>query len=134
MKLLNEAGGDLFDKQPFSVVGNIKNVNHPSKNALGYFQVSSVSSNYIYITNTDISDLDLSRYHYPCEKYMASKDDFPFEVEWSFVYNWALGEGYSFYAKETSSGTLIGLLFARPFCTDCTLSGELEEPDFWVDL
>ena len=62
MKQLNETGGDIFDRQPYSVAGNVKNLDNPSKNALGYFQVSSVSSKRMYITADNINNVFFKYY------------------------------------------------------------------------
>ncbi len=124
MKLLNDSGGDIFDKQPFSVSGNVRNVNHPSKNALGYFQVSAVDSEQVYITENDIWKLGLWRYLYDCERLSV-----PVEEYYS-----TLANGYTFVSYETFNGALVGLFFVLPACADCTLSGQLEPPDFWEDL
>ena len=37
MKQVNESGGDIFAKQPFSVTSNIHNINNPKERVLGLF-------------------------------------------------------------------------------------------------
>ena len=137
MKLLNESSGAVFDKQPYSVVGNVKNLNHPSKNALGYFQVSSVSSKHIYITDSDIRDLNLYRYHYDCERFTATLDDLPAggsqDFPWTTVHGWGISMGFVLIGYEENILGLSGLIFARPYCTNCTMNGVLEKPDFWIE-
>ena len=44
MSQINESGGDIFDKQPFEISGNIHNINKPDEQVLGYFQVSGAKS------------------------------------------------------------------------------------------
>ncbi len=77
MKQINESGGDIFDKQPFPVLTNMHSVSDPKEKVLGYFQVSSVSRKRIYITKTDVRNLDIKLYRYPCELIFASPADFP---------------------------------------------------------
>jgi biotin operon repressor len=129
IKALNETGGDIFDRQPYSVVGNVKNLNNPSKNALGYFQVSSVSSKHIYITNNEIIDMGLLPYEYECDLFYASPSTF-FDLPTSFdyMYYWGVHHGYALFEY-----TGRGLGFVLPFCADCTVSGQLDPPDFWVE-
>jgi len=136
MKLLNDAGGSLFDKQPFTVVGNVRNVSNPNRNALGYFQVSAVSTKQIYITSYDVWLLGLSRYRYECEKFTTSPSDYlPIEVSWDYVFNMAKRGGYTFVSHEVDlGGNLTGLTFVMPYCADCTETGQLDPPDFWEDL
>lgn len=130
MKILSETGGDIFDRQPYSIVGNVKNLNNPSKNALGYFQVSSVSRKHIYITKEDIADLGLLPFEYECDLFYASPSNFfdlPTTVD--YMYYWGVNHGYTLY-----SYTGRGMAFVLPFCADCTVSGQLDAPDFWVEL
>ena len=39
IKQVNEAGDDIFGKQPYMVDGNIHNISNPDEKVLGYFQV-----------------------------------------------------------------------------------------------
>lgn len=136
MKLLNETGGNIFDRQPYSVVGNVRNLNNPSKHALGYFQVSAVSVRQMYITSYDIWLLGLSRYRYGCDKFTTSPADYlPIKVSWDYVFNMARRGGYTFVSHEADfNGNLTGLTFVMPHCADCTLNGQLDPPVFWEDL
>jgi len=135
LKLLNDEGGDIFDKQPFSVVGNVKNVSHPSQNALGYFQVSAVSKKQTYITRKQIQDLGLYKYQDGCERKTASPADYRSNISWDEVYRDMLIMGYTFIGYETDLfNNLSALAFVKSVCADCTKSGILTKPDFWVDL
>jgi hypothetical protein len=76
LDILNEASGDIFDSQPFSVTGNVKNLSDNSKNALGYFRVSAVSSKHLYITEDDIENLDLPKFSYECDLFIGNPKNF----------------------------------------------------------
>lgn len=140
MKKINESGSDIFASQPFTVTSNIHNKNDPSERVLGYFQVSSVTQKRINLTFNDIIKLDLPLYHYPCERIEASPKDHPWnkfvppptfdELNEIFV-----SLGYYFVEPKYFHGTLLldQLVFARPVCADCELSGSGVEPDFWKD-
>jgi len=135
LKLLNDEGGNIFDKQPFSVVGNVRNISDPSLNALGYFQVSAVSKIQTYIMLKQIQDLGLYRYQDGCERITISAADYDYPVSWDYVYKDMLISGYTFIGYETDSfNNLSALAFAKSVCADCTISGVLTKPDFWVDL
>ncbi len=55
----------MFAKQPYSVTGNVYNIEDDP--VLGFFQVASVAFKRLYVNNEDLEDLDLSEYSYPCE-------------------------------------------------------------------
>jgi len=59
MTEINEAGGDIFDKQPFQVFSNIRNTADEDDLVIGYFQVSAVKQKRIYVTFRDAEALDL---------------------------------------------------------------------------
>lgn len=139
MRQINEAGGDIFDKQPFQVAGNIHNVKNRNETVLGYFQVSGVKSSGIYITKADADRLNVPEYVYECKYDVKGVQDYPVGptsppptlTDINFWFAWA---GYVFVEPVILSGFAgTRLVFALPFCTDCTLTGSLKKPDFWVD-
>jgi hypothetical protein len=138
LKLLNETGGDIFDRQPYLVTGNVKNVNDPSKNAIGYFQVSAVSKKQIYITAEDIKNMRLPKYYYECDLFRATPENLHIDIlgdVWGLIYTMFVRNGYLMYWYNTDDrGNLSGLTFVLSHCADCTVSGQLDPPDFWEDL
>jgi hypothetical protein len=143
MKLLNETGGNIFDRQPYPLYGNVKNVNDPSRNAVGYFQVSSVSSKRIYITADDIDNLGLPKYYYECDPIFLTPEYYGYSLEdtrktpalWNMFYGAIVSSGYSLYWYDTNTdGSLAGFRFVLSHCADCTLNGQLDPPDFWEDM
>jgi len=140
MTEINEAGGDIFDKQPFQVFSNIRNRADADDQVIGYFQVSAVRQKRIYVTFRDAEALDLPLYFYECDRQEKGEIDYPSS---------GLGEGFTFdeiHAAFLHSGyafvgpifdkdnELFRLIFVRPYCADCTLRGNLAKPWFWVDL
>jgi len=139
MSQINEAGGDIFDKQPFEIKGNIHNVKSRNETVLGYFQVSGVKSSGIYITKADADRLSVPEYIYECNYDIKGPQDYPRDpgdppptlADINFWFMWA---GYAFVEPVIYGGfTDTRLVFALPFCTDCTLKGSLKKPAFWVD-
>lgn len=143
MKQVNTAGGDIFDRQPFQIISNVHNVSNPSEPVLGYFQVSAVSESSMYITRREIDALDLRQFDYGCDVlFVNPRDQFPGKPEkpvtWTQMYYILLDEGYIFtdYLADYSYGGpgLIFLVFAKDYCSDCTVTANPNKPDFWVDL
>lgn len=145
LKQVNESGGDIFSKQPFTVLSNIKNINNPKERVLGYFQVSAVKQKRKDITFNDISGLNLPYFSYPCIKIAKDPSDYPkgpgaTPTTWDDIYSmWCITSDYSFveaqYSSEMGSKNNISkMVFARPECANCELTGTSKKPDFWIDL
>jgi hypothetical protein len=141
MKQSNESGGDIFAKQPFSVISNIHNVNNTKERVLGYFQVSAVKQKRKDIIFNEIVRLDLPYYHYPCERIEKEPRDYMWgfgpPVTWDDVYSmFCITSDYYFIEPKYIEGTkqLKKLVFTRPKCANCELTGTRSKPDFWVDL
>jgi hypothetical protein len=138
---VNESGGDIFASQPFSVVSNIHNINNPGEQVLGYFQVSAVKQKRIFIPFSEIAGLNLPYYNYPCQRIEAKPSDYQMAlgplITWDFVYAlFCVTSDYYFVEPEYVNGTnqLAEMVFAKPECANCELSGTSTKPDFWIDL
>jgi hypothetical protein len=140
MTEINDAGGDIFDKQPFQVFSNIRNTADADDQVIGYFQVSAVRKKSVYVTFRDAEALDLPLYNYACDRQEKGEIDYPptglgdgftfDEIHAAF-----LNSGYSFVGPIYDKDNLLfRLIFVRPYCADCTLRGSLSKPWFWVDL
>jgi len=145
MKQINENSGDLFAKQPFAVISNIHNSNDPKERVLGYFQVSGVKQRRKNLSFSQILELKLPFYNYPCER--IEKDPHDLETEWGPKKTW--DDVYSMYCITStyyfveplyipgaahSKSTLYKMVFAKPECANCEVTGISRKPDFWVDL
>ncbi len=136
MKEINESGGDIFDRQPFTVTSNIHCVSDPGEKVLGYFQVCGADKKRICIRGSEIEALALPPYQYACEMIVKGPQDYPPSekpVTFDRIYQMYTMQGYNFVAPQYA-GYLDRLVFVDPYCSDCTSSGSLEKPDFWVDL
>jgi len=142
MKQVVESGGDIFDKQPFQINGNIHNINDNEERVLGYFQVSAVKEKLRYITKKEIDKLDLPMYRYDCKKVFFAKEDLPRDyatipdsATWDDVYRYGTYLGYTFqWPIYSPGGAVISLAFATKVCSDCSLTGNINMPYFWTDL
>jgi hypothetical protein len=141
--------GNIFGEQPFSITGNIKNINNPDEDVLGYFQVAGYTSERIYIDYSQIYDLRLpikNSFH-ACQvdsflikelNKIAIESGTPIFKNMYDIYNrFVLNEG-SFYRLaypiyNESGIVVIGLGLSTQQCTDCSLSGDTEKPDYWKD-
>jgi hypothetical protein len=137
MKQINETTGDIFEKQPFSVIGNIHNINDPSEPVLGYFQVSGVEHRRIYIAPEDIAELNIPVYTYDCERLVVGPSNYPIPgITFDKIYKNFTDAGLYFIGPVWGpfGPPLDKLAFATPVCADCTVRGSLAKPDFWVDI
>jgi hypothetical protein len=108
--------GGLYEKQPFTVTGNMHNLTDPAREVLGYFGAYSVKSKRIFVK--DVEDLEIE-YIPICTPMILLKglielspDDYP-----AFLY----GDKYGFE-----------LIYLGSECVDClSLGGINIKPEFW---
>lgn len=140
LKQINDGGGDIFAKQPFTVISNITNINNPKERVLGYFQVSAVKKRRLNIPFSDIVKLKLPFYHYSCERVIKKPADYQTEwgpkVTWTDLYNiFCKTSDYYFIEPiyNTDTGLLEQMVFTRPECANCEVTGTRVKPDYWTD-
>ncbi len=140
MQKLNDSGGDIFDKQPFQITGNVYNINNPGEQVLGYFQVSGAAVASRYITRSQLARFELPDYEYDCGKIEVGPIDFYDPSAYGplptlgEIYVWYQNSNHTFIMPMLFPGPNARLVFVDPFCADCTLRGSLTRPDFWVEL
>ena len=142
LKQISESGGDIFDRQPFSIIGNIHCVNRENEKLLGYFQVSAVTKKRKYITYNQVLELDIPFYKCPCESFKYGPSDLygpnlPYPVPpeyYEAVYKRFINSGYVFVGPVYVMTTVSQYEFTTPECSDCSLTGSPNRPDFWVDM
>jgi hypothetical protein len=144
LKKAGETGGDIFASQPYTVISNLHNVKNAGEMVLGYFEVSSVVQNRIFITPHDLDSLDLPYYKTSCELISKSLADFNYSMGWNDIYHMYLKLGYTFVGPEVTPGInfvgnvqkndLLKLDFSTKVCSICEQTGFITKPDFWVDL
>jgi len=141
--------GNIFGEQPFSITGNIKNINKPDEDVLGYFQVVGYTSERIYIGHSDIYDFRLPRINFfnYCEvdsfilselnKLALENGTTPFKNMYDIYDRFVLNRAYNYelaYPVTDETGMItLGLGLTMRECADCSLSGDTKKPDFWDD-
>lgn len=132
LQKVNDAGGTIFSPEPYFVESNIHSVNDPNEKILGYFEVSSVKQKRVFISSDDILNLQLPRYQTPC---LTRVVDISFDRRgFDIIYGiFCITSDWVFINPIYESGALYALVFVRPECADCELTGNLNQPDFWVN-
>jgi hypothetical protein len=139
LRQVNETEGDIFGSQPFAVVSNIKNINDPSEQVLGYFQVSAVEQKRKYISFDETIPLNLPFYSPGCKAIAKSPADYPsgFAPPPTFDEIYAMFMSVAIYTFVepivNQSGKLLKLQFTTNECANCEITGTSKKPDFWQD-
>ncbi|MBR9997942.1 MAG: DUF4249 domain-containing protein [Cyclobacteriaceae bacterium] len=118
LKDLNENLGTLFDPMPFSITGNIHNVNDRNETVLGFFDAAEDKEKRIFISHLEIPAMNIFNPYTACNDTLVS---------------------YSSVGVMISRGgymlaTVVGLsdyLLSTPTCIDCRYAGTNIRPDFW---
>ncbi len=141
LKELSGTEGILSQNQPGFFFGNIKSLENPDEKVIGYFEVSSVSSQRIFFNFEDVFPNQLKpKYPYKCQPdpLLGSNDP-----EFFFKYCFALLDltcsGY-FVLSVLNSGSMVYYnfsnnkyeLYPTP-CGDCTSFSSNIRPSFWID-
>jgi hypothetical protein len=136
LKRIDESGGDIFASQPFSVLSNMHNINDPKERVLGYFQVSALKQKRIFITAYQAYKMNLPFYHYSeCARIEDGPDISGMTLDDIYIM-YCINSDYSFIEPEydPDTGQLYRLIFTRPECANCELTGTSAKPVFWKDL
>jgi hypothetical protein len=138
LRATNEEGGGIFEKQPYSISGNIKNISDPDEVVLGYFQVASVYSKRIYIDPLEVSKLKLPFFINPCETktYQIGdmEDDYTTFRSLSAIYNHIIKHDSVLVRPYWNDlGDISGMTATSKNCSNCSLSGDSKKPSFWTD-
>jgi hypothetical protein len=108
--------GGLYEKQPFTTEGNLRNLTDPVQKVLGYFGAYSVRSKRIFVRNVENLKMD---YSHPCKPVGLRKG----LIEISPV-------DYPAFLLGDENG--FSLVYLGTECVDClSLGGTNIKPDFW---
>jgi len=129
----NEELGNLFDRQPARVTGNVTNIDNTGELVLGYFSASGLREERIYIDNIEVSDA-LRAASFCKEVEILLKSELGQGYEQSLLGKIAGGAIFFDFLYQSESPSPIGALIVQPICADCTLNdGIVDEPDFWIE-
>ncbi len=136
----NPETNNIFGEQPFTIRGNIKNIDYPDEHVLGYFSVAGCATKELYINYSEIRHLQLpiNDYYNTCSFDSLMFDNLNMNA-WEVYENYVLNEYYNYelafaiIPQNSFSTVPIGLAVSTPQCCDCSLQGDLNPPDFWVN-
>jgi hypothetical protein len=138
LKKAGNAGGDIFNSQPYQVVSNVHNVNDANEMVPGYFEVSTVSQKRIFITADDVNPLYLPHYQTDCVEIAKAPEDWPGNTLITFyeIYHTIMNPHDFTFIRPlfNPDNTLKKLVYATKVCSICEYSGSSLRPDFWIDL
>jgi hypothetical protein len=109
--------GGLYEKQPLSIKGNLRNKTNPDQEVLGFFSASSVKSKRIFVRNVEGLEIDFGGYCNPDTlEHFGFKEINPYDYP-AFL----AGDQLTFFYIVLPSE-----------CVDClTLGGTNVKPDYW---
>lgn len=113
---MSEESGGLYDETPMTVEGNMRRLEDPAEKVMGYFSVSSVASQRIFIEDTFRGFKDIYR--------SCPTDTFPISHTIPF-----LGQTSWVIIRDSDLG--IKVITDQLRCADCTTRGTTVKPDFW---
>lgn len=142
LKLTNETSSDIFARQPYTLQGNIHNINNNAERVLGFFQVSAVSEKRRNIVYRDVTGMGLPFYSYTCNVVAYQPGDFETRCAcppktWDDVYWYlSIASDYTFIEPKfvNVADVLALLVFTRPECADCSLTGSHVKPAYWDEF
>ncbi|MBN2614992.1 MAG: DUF4249 domain-containing protein [Bacteroidales bacterium] len=117
MKLNYDRGGNLYEKQPAVILGNMHDVSDPNKDVLGYFSATASQKKRIFIAS--VPQLSIS---YP---------DYCNFFALRFGFRQIMPYEYPAYLESDGKGGFQMVVMGKE-CVDCMLySGTNVKPDFW---
>jgi hypothetical protein len=142
LKQINDRAGDIFASQPYTVAGNMHNIKNPDEKVLGYFQVSAVKEKRLFIPFREVVRLGLPFYYsHDCERIEKAPSEYstPYGPPVTFDDLYAMfciTSNYSFIEASYNEDThqIDKLVFAKPQCANCELTGFSEKPAYWIDM
>ena len=114
-----EAGG-LYDAIPGAIVGNIRCIDNPSEQVLGFFGVSSVTEKRIFIENVQSQFPDFYDYCRIDTILVSSYDPGALGPDVYILTEWYEPPAPPYY-----------ILTNRRECIDCSMLGTAQRPEYW---
>lgn len=131
LKKNSEQLGDIFGSMPSDLRGNIKNLSNESELVIGYIEVSYSTEKRVFVDR----DKDLkgkwpveNPFYAGCSLLKAEIKDAHEILRNNPGYMPAHWESESEFSAEPTH-----IYFSVKRCIDCSLKGDLEKPEYWVD-
>ncbi len=125
----------LFSQiQPGFLEGNIVSEDNADEKVLGYFDVSSVSEQRIFVDRDDFL-ADLPSFEIECQIFRPEQG-FSTLLEYHMLISDFIDSNTVRYYSDIPlppDGSTIPFTFVRRACGDCTTLGVSEVPGFWID-
>lgn len=116
MRINSTQEGGLYQKQPISIRGNLRDITHPAKEVLGYFSVESASSKRIFVGHVPGLTVVVTK---PCR-----------ETVLKYGYSSIPASAYPAAIKAGPYGPVP--IWLSNGCVDCTvMGGTTVKPSFW---
>jgi hypothetical protein len=128
LEKLTEQSGSIYDIIPSSLSGNLYCPSSPGRQILGYFSVSAVKSETIYIDEKFKGLMDPYKDCLTDSLLQEREVLFPPPQVLEF-------DGLYWWIVEIDPNTPPGYLIVTEDkgCVDCTVRGSKEKPDYWVE-
>jgi Domain of unknown function (DUF4249) len=121
MKKNTEIVGSVFDAQPSQLNGNIHCVTDPAEKVIGYFNISPVREQRIFISNSEVPGWNYQSGCY--SRTVVNNSD--------SIKAFASGLMPTEVVYQAPGGAIVTFAAAPPYCVDCTLSGSNSKPIYW---
>ncbi|WP_294958988.1 DUF4249 domain-containing protein [uncultured Flavobacterium sp.] len=131
LKDLSTSGGILSPKQPGFFYGNIKSVENPSEKVIGFFEVSSVSSERIFFNYADLFPKEPLPPYYESDCTVKEFVDCEGLPPCSGIQLRGAIRSKELVFVSTDYNGNYGMV--KPACGDCTSFSSNIVPPFWVD-
>lgn len=127
--------GDIFGTQPFLITGNVKCISDSKESVLGYFKTGSIASKRIYIGPSNLVDLDVNfGMQSYCQVDTVRLHETYYDSYYSMFIDKAKNERITLSDFVLSdSDDILGAIYVKAECTDCSLTGSTKKPKFWED-
>lgn len=128
--------GSLFDKQPFQVVGNVKNIRNEDAPVLGYFSANAESQARIFIDRSDFNRGFLPDSEFvDCQISVFTRDTASEQPESFEQFDQRIQDlisnGLRVFYQHPSMDVFN---LTTPVCGDCEVyGGTTVQPDFWIE-
>ncbi|WP_316635237.1 DUF4249 domain-containing protein [uncultured Flavobacterium sp.] len=128
---LSTSGSILSPKQPGFFYGNIKSVENPGEKVIGFFEVSSVSSERIYFNYSDLFPNEPLPPYYESDCHIEAYDDCPGDLPCRRQVLRSLIRTKAASLVSYNGFTVYSMVKAP--CGDCTTFSSNIVPPFWID-